>query len=114
MRCRRVVVYLTLRTYRIVKPQKMFVYSRALQHRDRIAESVQHMATEIGTGIDVLTDNERKEVLKLVLERVGIDGEGNVKISLAIPEPEFLRFEQAISRAISKHRKCGAVGERKI
>ena len=70
---------------------------RALQHRDRIAENVQAMAEEIGVGIDALTDDGKKEVLKLVLDRVGIDSAGNVKISLAIPEPEFLRFEQAIS-----------------
>ena len=70
---------------------------RALEHRDQIADSIQAMAEEIGAGIDALTDNERKEVLKLVLDRIGIDGEGNVKISLAIPKPEFLRFEQAIS-----------------
>ena len=70
---------------------------RALEHRDRIADSIQAMAEEIGAGIDALTDNERKEVLKLVLDRIGIDGEGNVKISLTIPKPEFLRFELTFS-----------------
>ena len=30
---------------------------RALEHRDRIADSIQAMAEEIGAGIDALTDN---------------------------------------------------------
>ena len=42
-------------------------------------------ARNVGQGIDELTDEQRKEILQVVLEQVVIDRENNVDITLAIP-----------------------------
>ena len=51
----------------------------------RLMEAVLSWAKEVGQGIDELTDGQRKEILQVVLERVVIDRENNVDITLAIP-----------------------------
>ena len=51
----------------------------------RLMEAVLSWAKEVGQGIDELTDGQRKEILQVVLERVVIDRENNVDITLAVP-----------------------------
>ena len=51
----------------------------------RLMETVLAWARNVGQGIDELTDEQRKEILQVVLERVVIDRENNVDITLAIP-----------------------------
>ena len=51
----------------------------------RLMETVLAWARKVGHGIDELTDEQRKEILQVVLERVVIDRENNVDITLAIP-----------------------------
>ena len=51
----------------------------------RLMEAVLSWAKEVGQGIDELTDGQRKEILQKVLERVVIDRENNVDITLAVP-----------------------------
>ena len=51
----------------------------------RLMETVLSWARNVGQGIDELTDEERKEILQMVVERVVIDRNNNVDITLAIP-----------------------------
>ena len=58
----------------------------------RLMETVLAWARKVGQGLDELTDEQRKEVLQVVLEQVVIDRENNVDITLAIPiDDDFLR-----------------------
>ena len=51
----------------------------------QLMETVLAWARKVGHGIDELTDEQRKEILQVVLEQVVIDRENNVDITLAIP-----------------------------
>ena len=51
----------------------------------RLMETVLSWARNVGQGIDKLTDEQRKEILQMVLEQVVIDRDNNVDITLAIP-----------------------------
>ena len=48
-------------------------------------ETVLTWARNVGQGIDELSDEQRKEILQMVLEQVVIDRDNNVDITLAIP-----------------------------
>lgn len=50
-----------------------------------LMEAVVAWAREVGKGLDDLTDEERKEILQMVVEQVVIDRDNNVDITLAIP-----------------------------
>ena len=50
-----------------------------------LMEAVLVWATEIGQGIDELSDEQRKDIIKVVVEQVVIDRDNNVDITLAIP-----------------------------
>ena len=51
----------------------------------RLMETVLSWARNVGQGIDKLTDEQRKEILQMVVEQVVIDRDNNVDITLAIP-----------------------------
>ena len=51
----------------------------------RMLEVVLAWATEVGQGLDDLTDEQRREILLMVVEQVVIDRDNNVDITLAIP-----------------------------
>ena len=51
----------------------------------QLMETVLSWARNVGQGIDELTDEQRKEILQMVVERVVIDRNNNVDITLAIP-----------------------------
>ena len=51
----------------------------------RLMETFLAQARNVGQGIDELTDEQRKETLRMVLEQVVIDRDNNVDITLAIP-----------------------------
>jgi site-specific DNA recombinase len=72
------------------KLDRLRANQRAVQQRKCIAEGVIMWAKEVETGLDALTPEERQKVLRLVLDRVGINREGKVRIGLAIPVPEFV------------------------
>ncbi len=66
---------------------------RAVQERRSLTESVLAWAREVQIGLDALTPEERQKVLRLVLDKVSINREGRVRITLAIPAPEFVSVE---------------------
>ncbi len=51
----------------------------------RLMETVLTWARNVGQGLDELTDEQRKEILQMVLEQIVIDRDNNVDITLAIP-----------------------------
>ena len=50
-----------------------------------LMDAVVAWAREVGKGLDDLTDEQRKEILQMVVEQVVIDRDNNVDITLAIP-----------------------------
>jgi len=63
---------------------------RAVRERQSVAEKVLAWAQEIETGLDALTPEERQKVLRLVVDRVTMGQERRIRITLAIPAPEFV------------------------
>ena len=69
----------------------------------RLMEAVLAWAREVGKGLDELTDEQRKELLQMVVEQVVIDRNNNVDITLAIPidgdssEPEYVAIVSNVS-----------------
>ena len=51
----------------------------------QLMETVLAWTREVGEGLDELTDEQRKEILQMIVEQVVIDRDNNVDITLAIP-----------------------------
>ena len=47
-------------------------------------------ANRVGDGLDDLPQEKRREVLRLLLDEVTIDGENNVNLTLAVPTEELV------------------------
>ncbi len=60
----------------------------------QLMEKVVQWAGTVGQGLDELPPQERREVLKLVLDRVTIDRDNNVSITLAVPTGDLVAIEQ--------------------
>ena len=60
-------------------------------------EHVIHWASRVGDDMDEMPEEQRREVLRLLLDGVTIDGENNVNLSLAIPTGDFVSIETPIS-----------------
>ena len=50
-----------------------------------VLEQVEEWARRVGEGLDGLPDEERREVLNLLLDEATIDGQNRVALTLAIP-----------------------------
>ena len=59
-----------------------------------IMDGLVKWAGELGQGLDGLPDEKRREVLRLLVDEVVIDGDNNVGITLGIPTEEFMPKEQ--------------------
>ena len=61
--------------------------TRASAHIDQrlVLERVVEWTQRVGDGLDDLPDEERRELLNLLLDEATIDGENNVTLTLAIP-----------------------------
>ena len=70
----------------------------------RAMEHVVQWVNRIGDGLDYLPDEGRREVLRLLLDGVTIDGENNVNLTLAIPTEDFVSIETPISDSLSRIR----------
>ena len=53
--------------------------------RERMAESVQAWAERIGSGLDALSAEEQRGVLRDVVDEITVDGDNNLVITIAIP-----------------------------
>ena len=49
-------------------------------------------------GSNDLSPEERREVLRLIVDQIVIDRENNVSITLGIPTEDFVSFEKEASR----------------
>lgn len=72
------------------KRDSLTAQQRAVQHRESLSEGLLSWAREIQVGLDALTLEDRQQVLRLVLDQVGIDREGRIRITLAIPAPDSM------------------------
>ena len=77
------------------------------QTGQRVAlEQVEEWALSVGAGLDALSEEERRELLDLLLEDATIDGENRVTLTLAIPgEGEFVSI--AKPEPITASTRCG-------
>ncbi len=61
-------------------------HGRASGARKReLTEAVRAWARDVGEGLDELSPEQRKEVLRMVVAEVAVDRENNLDITLAIP-----------------------------
>ncbi len=94
--------------------QRKFITERLESLRGRLndyrardapqAERVVEWAERIGDGLDDLPDDKRREVLRLLLDEVTIDGENNVNLTLAIPTEDLVPIESQVSDFPSRTR----------
>ncbi len=70
-----------------------------------LAKRVLEWAERMGDGLDdLLPDDKRQEVLRLLLDEVTIDRENNVNLTLAIPTEDLVPIEPPVSDFLSKIR----------
>ena len=62
-----------------------------------LMENIVEWTSAVGDRLDDLTDDERRELLQMVLDRVTIDGCNEVRITLAIPAPDLVAIEKQAS-----------------
>ena len=67
------------------------------EKRDLI-QAVLAWAKKVGEGLDELTPDQRRELLRMVVEHVMIDRDNNVDITLAIPVDDSVSFASSASR----------------
>ena len=77
-----------------------------LRSRDSLASEKRQLmknlfrwAEKFGEGLDGLPDERRREVLRLVVDQVTIDGDNNVNITLGIPAETLMSFEKEESQS---------------
>ena len=56
-------------------------------------------ANRVGDGLDDLPQEKRRDVLRLLLDEVIIDGENNVNLTLAVPTEELVSIGSPVSTA---------------
>ena len=65
-----------------------------------LMENIVEWAGSVGDGLDDLSSEERRDVLKLIVDQIEIDRENNVSITLGIPTEGLVSIEQEVSRTI--------------
>ena len=63
-----------------------------------LLENLVQWAGKFGEGLDDLPDEERRDVLRLLVEQVLVDSDNNVNITLGIPTQDFVSIEKGESR----------------
>ena len=69
----------------------------AQEGRMELAEKVLEWAERIGDGLDDLPQEQRREVLRLLLEEVTINRENNLNFTLAIPSEDLESIAPPVS-----------------
>ena len=65
-----------------------------------LMENIVEWAGSVGDGLDDLSSEERRDVLKLIVDQIEIDRENNVSITLGIPTEGLVSIEQEVSRTM--------------
>ena len=71
-----------------------------------VMEHVVEWARQAGDRLDSLSDEGRREALRLLLDGVTIDKHNNVEITLAVPTDDFVSIEPSASDSHCKTRPC--------
>ena len=72
---------------------------RRWQPRKRVlTANIVEWAGRVGDGLDDLSPEERREVLRLIVDQIVIDRDNNVSITLGIPTEDFVSIEKEASR----------------
>ena len=79
----------------------------------QLMETFLAWARNVGQGIYELTDEERKEILQMVVEQIVIDRDNNVDITLAIPIDDDSPEPDSPDRE-SPQPECVAVGSKRV
>ncbi len=58
-------------------------------------------AARFGQELDDLPDEQRRDVLRLIVEEIVVDGDNNVRITLGIPAKSLVSFAKERSRSRS-------------
>ena len=69
----------------------------AAVEKQALGEHVVEWANRVGGRLDDLPNEERREVLRLLLDEVTIDGENNVNLTLGIPTEELESIETPVT-----------------
>ena len=77
----------------------------ALAEKRTLMENILAWAEKMGSRLDDLSDEGRKEVLQLVLEGATIDRDYRVEITLAVPTEEFVSIEPPVSASRCRYRR---------
>ena len=67
-----------------------------------LEEHVAEWANRVGDGLDDLPQEKGRDVLRLLLDEVTIDGESKVNLTLAVPREELCRWITGISLSQSQ------------
>ena len=78
--------------------------------KDLAMANLVQWSRRFGQSLDDLPDEKRRDVLRLLVDRVVIDGDNNVNITLGIATEDLLSFEESESR--SPRRRTVQLGER--
>ena len=69
----------------------------AAVEKQALGEHVVEWANRVGGRLDDLADEERREVLRLLLDEVTIDGDNKVRLTLGIPTEELESIDSPVS-----------------
>ena len=70
----------------------------ASMEKRALGEHVMKWANRVGDGLDDLPQEKRRDVLRLLLDEVTVDGENNVSLTLAVPTEELVPIGSPVSR----------------
>ena len=76
----------------------------AAMEKRALGEHVVEWANRVGDGLDDLPQEKRRDVLRLLLDEVTIDGENNVNLTLAVPTEELVSIGSPVSSSPNKIR----------
>ena len=68
--------------------------------RKALTGNIASWSRSIGERLDVLPAEERRDILRLIVDRIAIDGDNSVTITLGIPTQGFVSIEKEGSRTI--------------
>ena len=71
--------------------------SSATEKRE-LMENIVEWAARFGQELDDLPDEQRRDVLRLIVEEIVVDGDNNVRITLGIPAKSLVSFAKERSR----------------
>ena len=63
-----------------------------------LTANIVEWAGRVGDGLDDLSPEERREVLRLIVDQIVIDRKNNVSVTLGIPIEDFVSIEKEASR----------------